>query len=58
MPMDFLAIALCELANISERRIYKLISGTRGLPSFSRCQSGLEQRLHDTAIYGSLGGKP
>ena len=34
MPMDFLAIALCELANISERRIYKLVSGTRGLPSF------------------------
>ena len=33
MPMDFLAIALCELANISERRIYKLVSGTRGLPS-------------------------
>ncbi len=25
-PMDFLAIALCELSNISERRIYKLIS--------------------------------
>lgn len=33
-PMDFLAIALCELSNISERRIYKLISGTRNLPSF------------------------
>ena len=34
MPMDFLSIAMCELSNISERRIYKLISGTRGLPSF------------------------
>ena len=29
MPMDFLAVALSELANISERRIYKLISGQR-----------------------------
>ena len=29
-PMDFLAIGLSELANISERRIYKLVSGTRG----------------------------
>ena len=34
LPMDFLAIAMSELANISERRIYKLVSGTRGLPSF------------------------
>lgn len=33
-PMDFLAIALCELSNISERRIYKLVSGTHNLPSF------------------------
>ena len=41
MPMDFLAIALCELANISERRIYKLISGTRGLPSFLVANPGL-----------------
>ena len=32
--MDFLAMALSELANISERRIYKLVSGTRDLPSF------------------------
>ena len=36
LPIDFLAIALNELANISERRIYKLVSGTRGLPSFHR----------------------
>lgn len=41
MPMDFLAIALCELANISERRIYKLVSGTRGLPSFLVANSGV-----------------
>ena len=41
MPMDFLAIALCELANISERRIYKLVSGTRGLPSFLVAHPGV-----------------
>lgn len=40
-PMDFLAIGLSELANISERRIYKLISGTRGLPSFLVAKPGL-----------------
>lgn len=32
--MDFLAVAMSELANISERRTYKLISGQRNLPSF------------------------
>lgn len=41
LPMDFLAIALSELANISERRIYKLVSGTRGLPSFLVASPGL-----------------
>ena len=34
LPVDFLSIALSELSNISERRIYRLVSGTRGLPSF------------------------
>lgn len=34
LVMDFLAIALAELANISERRTYQLISGQRGLPAF------------------------
>lgn len=41
MPMDFLAIAMSELANISERRIYKLVSGTRGLPSFLVASPGV-----------------
>lgn len=40
-PMDFLAVALTELANISERRVYKLISGQRGLPSFLVAKPGL-----------------
>jgi len=41
MPMDFLAIALSELANISERRTYQLISGKRGLPGFLAANPGL-----------------
>ena len=34
LAMDFLAIAVAELGNISERRTYKLISGARDLPNF------------------------
>lgn len=41
MPLDFLSIALSELANISERRIYRLVSGTRGLPSFLVANPGV-----------------
>ena len=41
LAMDFLAIALAELGNISERRVYKLISGTRGLPKFLVVNPGL-----------------
>lgn len=41
LPMDFLAVALSELANISERRVYCLISGKRGLPSFLVAKPGL-----------------
>ncbi len=39
--MDFLAIAMAEMASISERRVYKLISGTRGLPAFLVANPGL-----------------
>ena len=41
ISMDFLAIAFSELANISERRVYQLISGKRDLPSFLIAKSGL-----------------
>lgn len=34
LVLDFLAIALAELASISERRTYQLISGLRNLPAF------------------------
>ncbi len=39
--LDFLAIALAELGNISERRVYQLIAGKRGLPSFLVAKPGL-----------------
>ncbi len=41
LAMDFLAIAVAEFGNISERRIYKLISGARELPSFLVAKPGL-----------------
>ncbi len=34
LALDFLSIGMSELANISERRIYQLISGQRSLPLF------------------------
>jgi histidine ammonia-lyase len=41
IALDFLAIALAELGNISERRTYQLISGQRGLPAFLVAKPGL-----------------
>ena len=38
---DFLAIAMAEIANISERRTYLLVSGQRGLPAFLAPNAGL-----------------
>jgi histidine ammonia-lyase len=41
ITLDFLSIALSELASISERRTYQLISGLRGLPPFLVKDAGL-----------------
>ncbi len=41
LALDFLGIALSELASISERRIYRLISGKQRLPSFLVAKPGL-----------------
>ncbi|MDT0294335.1 histidine ammonia-lyase [Mesonia ostreae] len=41
LAMDYLAIAVAELGNISERRIYQLVSGLRGLPMFLVDDPGL-----------------
>jgi histidine ammonia-lyase len=43
--LDFMAIAMAEMGSISERRIYKLISGSRGLPSFLVANPGLNSGL-------------
>jgi histidine ammonia-lyase len=45
LAMDFLAIALSELGNISERRTYQLISGLRGLPPFLVANPGLNSGM-------------
>jgi histidine ammonia-lyase len=41
IPFDYLAIALSELGNISERRVAQLIMGLRGLPEFLVANPGL-----------------
>ncbi len=41
LAADMLSIALSEIANISERRTYQLISGKRELPSFLVANPGL-----------------
>lgn len=41
LNLDFLAIAMAELGNISERRTYLLISGQRDLPPFLAPNAGL-----------------
>ncbi|MDQ2719164.1 MAG: histidine ammonia-lyase [Bacteroidota bacterium] len=43
--LDFLAIAMSEIANISERRTYQLLSGQRKLPLFLVKNSGLNSGL-------------
>ncbi len=45
LALDHLAIALAELGSISERRVYQLISGTRGLPAFLVKLPGLHSGL-------------
>lgn len=41
LHLDFLSMAMAEMGNISERRIYKLISGDRGLPAFLIARPGI-----------------
>jgi len=45
LALDFLCIAMAELGSISERRIYLLISGQRGLPPFLVANAGLNSGL-------------
>lgn len=41
ISLDFLAIAMAEIGNISERRTFKLVGGQRGLPPFLIANPGL-----------------
>lgn len=41
LAMDFLAVAVAELGNISERRTFQLIAGERELPKFLVAKPGL-----------------
>ena len=41
LALDFFSMAMSELASISERRTYQLISGQRGLPAFLVNDPGL-----------------
>jgi len=45
LGLDYLAIAMSEIANISERRTYQLLSGQRNLPLFLVKNSGLNSGL-------------
>jgi len=45
LTLDFLAIALSEIGNISERRVYRLLSGARNLPEFLTVNPGLNSGL-------------
>ena len=45
LVLDFLAIALSEFGSISEKRIFKLISGERNLPAFLVDKPGLNSGM-------------
>lgn len=47
LPLDFMAIALAELANISERRVERLVNPalSNGLPTFLTAKPGLNSGL-------------
>jgi len=45
LSLDFLAIALSEIGNISERRTYQLISGSRDLPNYLVANPGINSGM-------------
>ena len=55
---DFLAIALAELGNISERRVSQLIMGLRGLPEFLVANPGLNSGFMIPAVCRRFDGQP
>jgi histidine ammonia-lyase len=45
LQLDFMAIAMAEIGSISERRVYRLLEGKRGLPPFLTENAGLQSGL-------------
>ncbi len=45
LALDYLGLALSELGSISERRVFQLLSGQRGLPAFLVPEPGLHSGL-------------
>ncbi len=45
LSLDFLTLAVAEIASLAERRIFQLLSGERGLPPFLAVDPGLESGL-------------
>jgi len=45
LALDYLAIAIAEIANISERRTFQLMTGVRGLPAFLVKNPGLNSGM-------------
>ena len=55
LTYDFLAMAVSELSNISERRVAQLIFGLRELPPY--CKARSELRLYDPTVCRSGDGE-
>ncbi len=45
LALDHLSLAMTEMANISERRIFRLLAGKKGLPEFLTPQPGINSGL-------------
>ncbi len=45
MALEYMSLALAELGSISERRVFQLLSGNRGLPLFLIANPGLNSGL-------------
>lgn len=45
LALDYMAIAMAEIANISERRTFQLMTGVRGLPAFLVKNPGLNSGM-------------
>ncbi len=45
LGLDYLAMGIAELANISERRIFQLVSGIRNLPPFLSSKPGINSGM-------------